>query len=155
MSFPRQRTRVFKVDYYKASSGRGYNASLSGSGIDRVGFRYNLRVNPGEKRAIIFALGSFFLGILLIFAGRFALHSSPLSPERFPKTEETYIKRTNLNAATAEELELLPGIGPKTAERIIELRESKGKFTRIEELLEIKGMSEKKLEAIRPFIEIR
>lgn len=115
---------------------------------------YNLRVNPGEKRAIIFALGSFLLGILILFLARLALHSRPLSPDDFPRTEETYIKRVNLNAATAEELELLPGIGPKTAERIIELREARGKFTRIEELLEIKGMSEKKLEAIKPFIEI-
>jgi comEA protein len=112
-------------------------------------------VNPGEKRALIFALGSFLLGILLIFAGRLALHSRPVRPEDFPRTEETYIKRVNLNTATAAELENLPGIGPKTAERIIELRETRGKFTGVEDLLEIKGMSEKKLEAIKPFIEVK
>jgi len=112
-------------------------------------------VNPGEKRALIFALGSFLLGILLIFTGRLALHSRPVNPEDFPRTEETYIKRINLNTATAAELELLPGIGPKTAERIIELRETRGRFNTIDELLEVKGIGEKKLGAIKPFLEVR
>ncbi len=116
---------------------------------------YNLSVNPGEKRALLFALCSFLLGILLLFLARFALHSRPISPENFPRTEEPYIKRVNLNTATAAELELLPGIGPKTAERIIELRETRGKFNNMDELLEVEGMSEKKLEAIKPFLEVR
>lgn len=130
--------------------------ALAGLQVNRdPRFPYNLRVNPGEKRALIFALGSFLLGILIIFLARLTLHSKPLRPEDFPRTEETYIKRVNLNTATAAELENLPGIGPKTAERIIRLREAKGKFNTIEELLEVKGISNKKLEAIKPFLEIR
>lgn len=112
-------------------------------------------VNPGEKRALIFVLGSFLLGILLIFTGRVALHSKPVRPDDFSRTEEVYIKKVDLNTATAADLELLPGIGPKTAERIIELRETRGKFNTIDELLEVKGMGEKKLKAIKPFIEVR
>ncbi|MEO0249944.1 MAG: helix-hairpin-helix domain-containing protein, partial [candidate division WOR-3 bacterium] len=92
---------------------------------------------------------------LILFLARLALHSKPVRPEDFPRTEETYIKKVNLNTATAAELENLPGIGPKTAEGIIQLRKAKGKFNAIDELLEVKGMSEKKLEAIKPFLEIR
>ena len=50
----------------------------------------------------------------------------------------------NLNSATARELEALPGIGPSLARKIIEFREKKGGFKRIEELLAVPGISEKR-----------
>ena len=50
----------------------------------------------------------------------------------------------NLNTATARELEALPGIGPSLARKIIEFREKKGGFKRIEELLAVPGISEKR-----------
>jgi len=55
----------------------------------------------------------------------------------------------NLNTATMKELENLPGIGPAIARRIVEFREKKGGFKRVEELLAIRGISEKKWQAIR------
>ncbi|MGC8893576.1 MAG: ComEA family DNA-binding protein [candidate division WOR-3 bacterium] len=112
-------------------------------------------MNPGEKRALVFALGSFLLGTLILFLARLGLHSRPISPDNFPRTEETYIKKVNLNTATAAELENLPGIGPKTAENIIQLRQERSGFNTMDELLEVKGMNEKKLEAIKPFIEVK
>jgi competence protein ComEA len=55
----------------------------------------------------------------------------------------------NLNTATPKELESLPGVGPVLARRIIEFREKKGGFRRIEELLAIPGISEQKWKAIK------
>jgi len=60
----------------------------------------------------------------------------------------------DLNSATAEMLQSLPGIGPKTAQAILSYREDKGGFRSIEELLEVKGIGPKKMEKIRPLITV-
>jgi competence protein ComEA len=58
----------------------------------------------------------------------------------------------NINTATAAELELLPRIGPKTADKIIKFREQNGPFRRVEHLMQIRGISEKRFIEIRPLI---
>jgi len=61
-------------------------------------------------------------------------------------------KPLNLNAATADQLAQLPGIGPKTAQSIVDFRKTSGPFRRVEDLLAIRGITRKKLEAIRPYV---
>lgn len=58
----------------------------------------------------------------------------------------------NINTATAEELQQLPGIGPAYAGRILEWRVQNGRFTSIDQLIEIRGIGEKRLENIRPLV---
>jgi len=69
--------------------------------------------------------------------------------------DTTHTKSTrvvDINHATAEELTTLPGIGKVMAQRIIEFREKNGPFRRPEELLIIRGISEKRLKQILPRI---
>ena len=49
----------------------------------------------------------------------------------------------NINTATASELTVLPGIGAKTAERIVEYRQKNGPFKKVEELMNVRGVGEK------------
>ena len=60
----------------------------------------------------------------------------------------------NLNAATVEQLETLPGIGRKTAERIIEYRTKSGGFKRIEDLMNVKGIGEKSFLKLKPLVAV-
>lgn len=58
----------------------------------------------------------------------------------------------DLNRASAEDFERLPGIGPVLAGRIIEYRASQGTFHDIEQLRQVKGIGSKKFEQIRPYV---
>jgi competence protein ComEA len=58
----------------------------------------------------------------------------------------------NINTATVEQFETLPGIGRKTAERILEHRTKSGGFKRIEELMNVKGIGEKSFLKLKPLI---
>ncbi|MGB9867797.1 MAG: ComEA family DNA-binding protein [Bacillota bacterium] len=58
----------------------------------------------------------------------------------------------DLNAASVAQLETLPGIGPKLAQRIVEFRERLGKFHSVEQLKEVPGVGEKLLSKLRPFL---
>lgn len=60
----------------------------------------------------------------------------------------------NLNTASAAQLQELPGIGAKTAERILEYRQKKGPFKKIEELMNVKGIGEKSFLKLRSQITV-
>lgn len=58
----------------------------------------------------------------------------------------------SVNQASATELESLPGVGPVLAERIVSYREANGRFDAVEDLLEVPGIGEAKLEGIRDLV---
>ncbi len=60
----------------------------------------------------------------------------------------------NLNTASSEELQKLPGIGSSYAERIIDYRETNGGFNSVDELVNVRGIGEKTLEKLKPYIKL-
>jgi competence ComEA-like helix-hairpin-helix protein len=63
-------------------------------------------------------------------------------------------KSININTAGINEFIKLPGIGEKTAEKIIQLRNQKGKFRKLEELMEVRGIGEIKFNKIKMYLYI-
>lgn len=58
----------------------------------------------------------------------------------------------NINTASAKQFQTLPSIGPQTAQKITQYREENGDFSSIDALTEVKGIGEKTLEKVKPYI---
>jgi len=62
--------------------------------------------------------------------------------------------KVNINTATLSDLESLPRIGPKVAQRIIDFRTKNGSFKRIEEIMKVQGIGEKVFEGLKDRITV-
>ncbi len=88
---------------------------------------------------------SLFAAAPRIATGQTTSHSSA-------KTTTTAI--VNINTASATDLEALPGIGAKTAARIVEYRQKNGPFKKVEELMNVRGVGEKNFLKLKPQITV-
>lgn len=70
-------------------------------------------------------------------------------------TPKQHAERINVNTASLEQLKTLPGIGPAYSKRIIKYRNAHDGFKTIEELKKIKGIGEKRLEKLKPFVKLK
>ena len=71
-----------------------------------------------------------------------------------PDPQRMQSELIDLNAATSIELETLPGVGPRTAERIIEYRRDYGGLERIEDLMDVRGIGERTFLRLRPLVTV-
>ncbi len=74
---------------------------------------------------------------------------SALEPQFTEAPEQVTDGKININTADAEILDKLDGIGPSLAQRIIDYRTANGAFESVDEITQVSGIGEKKLEAIR------
>jgi competence ComEA-like helix-hairpin-helix protein len=84
----------------------------------------------------------FFLLVSLIFS---ALVAGKKKPPAQP---------ININTANSEQLQQVPGIGPATAEKILQMRKSYGPFKSVDDLLAIRGLGAKRLEKMRKYLTV-
>jgi competence protein ComEA len=94
------------------------------------------------------------LAIVLAICGTFLITIPTASAQQAPAAAQglAATPAINLNTATVDQLETLPGIGRKTAERIIEYRTKSGGFKRIEDLMNVKGIGEKSFLKLKPLV---
>ena len=99
-----------------------------------------LMINKTKKRAIL------SLVLAVIFTAFFSI------PDQAAAQQSN--KKININTASLAELQTLPKIGPKIAQRIIDFREENGKFASITDLLKVKGIGEKTFEQLKDLITV-
>ncbi len=69
-------------------------------------------------------------------------------------TKKPPVKPVNINTANSEELQQVPGIGPATAQKILQMRKSYGPFKSVNDLLAIRGLGEKRLNKMRKYLTV-
>ena len=95
------------------------------------------------------------IGTVLLFPA-LALATDPPSPQT--PTSGSVVgavqRKLDLNRATLTELVGVPGIGPSTAEAIVEMRTKRGAFSNLEELIDVKGIGPKKLATLSAYLTV-
>ncbi len=79
-------------------------------------------------------------------------HAIAAQPGRSTAAKAAPAAPVDVNTATPSDLTTVPGIGKVLAQRIVEFREKNGPFGRIDDLVKVKGIGEKSLERIRPYV---
>lgn len=79
---------------------------------------------------------------------------SPLSEERKSPSRSRTAGTLDLNRATEQDFESLPGIGPVLAGRIVDYRQGVGSFSSVEDLRDVKGIGKRKFERIRSLVHV-
>jgi comEA protein len=94
------------------------------------------------------------LAVVALAATGAAAEQKPAAPAKAAAAKATPSSPVNLNTATQAQLETLPGIGAKAAERILEYRQKNGNFKKIEDLMNVKGIGEKAFLKLKPLLTV-
>src|SRR5580700_598627 len=70
----------------------------------------------------------------------------------FPATKKPPAHPIDINSASSAQLQQVPGIGPATADKILQTRKSYGAFKSVDDLLSVRGIGPKKLERMRKYL---
>jgi competence protein ComEA len=126
------------------------------NGADTIGLNMARQLADGEQIVVGLAPVSGEPKVLgSSVSGGSATPGAPAAPSRTagsptPKPGEVI----DLNTATVQQLDTLPGIGPITAAAIVAWREANGKFTSVDQLADVEGIGPGRLEKLRPRVRV-
>ncbi len=106
-------------------------------------------LTPNERKALLFVAFLILSGSLL----RVLKLNSDKNPQILKSAKAAQEKTPlNINTASKDQLKTIPGIGPVTAQRILDFRKTYGFFENADDLKKIKGIGDKKIEIIKQYI---
>jgi comEA protein len=94
------------------------------------------------------------VGIVLVTLVRVAQAAIPAAQGGQEAPATTEAPKVDLNRASSLELQELPGVGARTAELIIGYREGHGRFDKVEDLMNVRGIGERRLLRLRELVEV-
>ena len=94
------------------------------------------------------------LTLTLSLAPALAVHAETKPAAPAARAPAAPASKVDLNAASEAQLVEIPHVGPATAKRILEYRKQVGQIKSVDELLNVKGIGEKTLEMIRPYVTV-
>jgi competence protein ComEA len=111
---------------------------------------------------------SFFMAVVFVFVLGFSTlpgetyaksNSEKVTTKKMEKKKNNVraqkkevVKNIDINKANKQTLMQIPGIGPKTAESILKYRKANGKFKNVKDLTKVKGIGDKSLAKMKPFL---
>lgn len=114
------------------------------------------------KSVLLAVTAAFLLIITGIFIGRngknhdWVLPATAELADTIPQASQSssHVGKLDINTATASQFTLLPGIGEKLAQRIVDYRTQNGSFSSVDGLMQVSGIGEKKLDSIRQYLTV-
>jgi competence ComEA-like helix-hairpin-helix protein len=106
-----------------------------------------LNLTRQERIVILVFFSVLFSGLTLAY-----LAKKIPQVEYIQNLDISSVQKININKASALQIAKLPGVGAKLAQKIIDCRNSSGGFNNFEELKLIKGVKDKKLEALKQYL---
>lgn len=88
--------------------------------------------------------------LMLLTLVSFVVPTATLAADPTPAAEQ--MAKVSINAASAVELQRLPGVGKVTAERIVAYRNANGPFASVDDLIKVKGIGKKSLAKLQPLV---
>jgi competence protein ComEA len=129
------------------------------AGADTIGLNMARPLSDGEQIVVGLAPVSGQPTVLgsSIGSGSAPASGAPAGPASGPQSGSVKPKPgevLNLNTATAEQLDALPGVGPVTAAAIVAWRQANGRFTSVDQLGDVDGIGPARLEKLRPLVRV-
>ena len=108
-----------------------------------------------DSRRLLAAKGVLLLCALSLGLSLAMAAGAPAADAAKPRPDAPSLSGVaNVNTATPDQLQLLPGVGESRARAIVALRKQRGGFKQVDDLLAVKGIGESMLERMRPFVTV-